>query len=229
MAETNPNINRNRNFVKDSLNLVIDSETRGILASCQSSTAANRLLMVYPNLTISKVATQVYMLANKYSKFDFNDENTIYSQSDLLTGDLKEIADHLKTEDLKNLRKSLQLKMQYMNLLEAVCMNETGPVHEFIGMPWLMPYLIDQINQCDPSKKSYATSFKEMALYNEIPVETYYQEIKMKVDCIGIMMLKNYSIWMKYSELLARCDSTHRSVKNVVNLAREELMVNSWV
>lgn len=227
---TTPDINRNRNFTKESLNLIIDAETKGILGTCPSLTSANRLLITYPNLTISRVPTQIYMIANNYAKYDFNNDEIIYSAAHLLSGELEEIAEHQKTETLLTLKKDLRLKIQYMNLLEAVCLNETGPVHDFAGMPLLMPWLVDQINQCNPDQKKYAIAFQEMAQYSEIPVETYYQEIKMKVDCIGIMMLKNYSIWMKYSEMLASTDIvTHIKLKNVVNLARQELLLNSWI
>ena len=52
-------LNKNRNFLKDSLNLVIDTQTGAVLASAPSITAANAMMMFFPNLKMLRLPTQI--------------------------------------------------------------------------------------------------------------------------------------------------------------------------
>lgn len=227
MAERN--VNRNRNFAMESLNIITDAETRGILATCPSSTAANRLTLFYPNLTVYHIPTQVKFINDKFLDLDFNDLSTIYNCYRMLRDEIVEIAEHQKTDELLTLRNEIRIRIAFMLYLEAVCFDETKVVVDYIGFELLSPWLIDQLNKCDPSQNIYTDSIRDLAAYNEISENNYYQELRMKVDSVGVTMLKNQAIWLKYSELLCKTTATIESQTAVIMAARNELIVNSFV
>jgi hypothetical protein len=70
-------LNKNRNFLKDSLNLVIDTQTGAVLASATSITAANAMMMFFPNLKMLRLPTQIMAVAQLFVDCDFNDMSQI--------------------------------------------------------------------------------------------------------------------------------------------------------
>lgn len=223
------NINRNRNFRIESLNIITDAETRGILGTCPSPTAANRLTLFYPNLTVYRIPTQIRFVNEMFLEHDFNDKTKIYNSYRFLRNEVVEIAEHQKTPELHALRNDVLLRIAFMSYLEALCLDETTVVVDYKGFDLLSPWLIDQLNKCDTENNIYTDSIRDLAAYHGISENNYYQELRMTVDSVGVTMLKNYAIWMKYSELLCKTPADRDSQMGVIKSARNELIVNSFV
>jgi len=222
-------INKNRNYLKDSLNLIMDTETRTVLASAPSLSTANTLMMFYPNLGVMRLPTQLHSTARRFIDYDFNDLSQTYVALEALTGRLQKANDSLVTEDLIKLRSEIILRTNFIYTLECVCLNEIGQVIDYAGMPLLMPWLIDQLNRCQPESGVYTNSIQELASYRDIPVDNCYQEFRMKIDSIGIMMSKNYVIFLKYAEKMSREEADNDKLLKIFKAAEDELRFNSLI
>lgn len=224
-------INKNRNFVKDSLNLVVDIQTGVVLASAPSITAANAMMMFYPNLKMLRLPTQIMTVAQRFVDCDFNDLSQTYISHEPLTGVLQKAndSDLIVTDELKNLRSETILRVNYLYRLECQCLNETGRILDYAGMPLVMPWLIDQLNRCDPDKGTYTSSIRELAKHRNIPEDACYHDFRMRVDSIGMIMSNNYVIFLKYAEMMSREKADSEKLQKILTAAGDELRHNTMM
>jgi hypothetical protein len=224
-------INKNRNFVKDSLNLVIDIQTGAVLASSPSITASNAMMMFYPNLKILRLPTQILSVAQRYTDYDFNDISQTYVSLVPLSGVLEKVDEnsHILTDEFKKLRSETIIRVNYLYRLECQCLNETGKVLDYAGMPLLMPWLIDQLNRCDPDKGIYTNSIRELADYRDIPEDACYHDFRMRVDSLGMLMSNNYVIFLRYSEMMSKEDADPEKLQKILNTAYDDLRHSTMI
>lgn len=224
-------INKNRNFVKDSLNLVVDIQTGVVLASAPSITAANAMMMFYPNLKMLRLPTQIMSVAQRFVDCDFNDLSQTYISHEPLTGILQKTSDNdlILTGELRQLRSDTILRVNYLYRLECQCLNETGRVLDYAGMPLVMPWLIDQLNRCDPDRGIYTSSIRELASFRDISEDACYHDFRMRVDSVGMIMSNNYVIFLKYSEMMSREKADPEKLQNILVSAGDELRNNTMM
>ena len=106
----------------------------------------------------------------------------------------------------------------------AMCNNTETPLHSKYG-----DSIIGQLKQCNTSDNYFTDAIIGYATATNCTPATAYEELNLHMENMAHVRLRNLGIYIKYRNLLNSVEPTQAALKEVYDLARDELYINSLV
>lgn len=209
-------------------NLVIDHETRAILAECRSSSVAVLVSEGIQNTFATNIPSDLKYCNEAISKFDIKRQLVRLSYEQDSDGKIEYVCnlpDHLITDKLKEKKQLAVLREKYISyqesfyrlyILRAVCVPNVV----------ILPHLLNELNACDPSSDTYSTGISEYSDILEISNKEAYDELKLLSDNASIIYMR-YLAWHKKNVMQINKLYTEEEMKTFSKTAWRNI-VNEW-
>jgi len=201
------------NGIKLYLFLVVDQETKGILARCSSANVANA---VSQGITNSSPMTIYFQFAN-HNINKYQDDTTLnyklqraYVDETGMDSETN-VAEPVKVDRITesfivsefvppkgwiSKREIANFRSKRFRDLENICDRYISRVKTFCGDELFYQYLGKELDKVSDSY--YPASIIEWADLAELTVDNAYQELRMDYESVGITLMRIHAIWRKY-------------------------------
>jgi len=201
------------NGLKQYLFLVVDQETKGILARCSSANVANA---VSQGITNSSPMTIYFQFAN-HNINKYQDDTTLnYKLQRAYVDEIgmdseTNVAEPVKVDRITesfivsefvppegwiSKREIANFRSKRFRDLENICDRYISRVKTFCGDELLYQYLGKELDKV--SDNYYPASIIEWADLAELTVDEAYQELRMNYESVGITLMRIHALWRKY-------------------------------
>jgi hypothetical protein len=212
-------------IVCDSTNLNAILLSTGSESSAKAITLSDRRLKIFP------IETWANWIDENFSNFNFNDLNKTYLYSWRLGKRLVVEADAALSTDrnLIDFRKEVKSRFVWHDALDilcnlVMCSNTETPLHSKYG-----DSIIGQLQQCDISNNYFTDAIIAYATATNCTPATAYEELKLHMENMAHVRLRNLGIYIKHRNLLNSVEPTNAALKEVYDSAKDELIMNSLV
>jgi hypothetical protein len=167
--------------------IVFDHSNMGILCDSPSDEISAALVSGMVNgdwISISRTPKGESEILT-YNYEDLNSNYQIVTKLETFSGKtVKPMDERLVTEEWIEKRRLILEKKKALTTYEWMTRISTSRFNDFYGWPYLLPFLTNELAQCDPALNSYTDAIKEYATFNEIELKYAFYELKRKVDRI---------------------------------------------
>lgn len=198
----------NINYKRESLYLLIDEKTDGILCATDSVDAASAMCLFSFRITVQALETHMYWLRQGLRNIDYRDNTKHYSYK---MGDLARnvVEFNNPSEEFLNFKKEIILRIRFQERLRVYC-DGSFSAHAS-DAPMLEDYsstIIYELGKCDPANNKFTNAIKVYADINEINEHTAYQELKLHIDNLSTIRMLNYAIYLKFRKMFNNAPGT---------------------
>jgi hypothetical protein len=188
--------------------LLIDNETFGILAECQSIPISNTLTNGLINTT-----TMVVVIDDHLDSF--NDYKLVQQKILGKTGESnaakfsltidKKVRHSVElfnnpSERFKERKELARIRNYGLNHLENGCKRFSARILSFYGDECFYSFINDELKKSNLKEEKFSDGIIEWAGIYQVDPRVAYNELKMQYDSISINMIKINAIWKKLSE-----------------------------
>lgn len=202
--------------------LICDGSSGAILCTADSDSHAYNLLLGLAETGTALPLPKAVTKRDDY-KHDFNDISKHFQINKDFSIDV--LPEKFITQDYLKLRQLILKKKIFLSLwdfqIRRSCQNYT----DFYGAPFMMAYLCDELNKCNPDKNEYTQAIIDWANIQEVPADAAYRELKFRHEGYGLVMLRAHALYTKYA-LKISCATSDEDVKKEYNIALENLYTN---
>jgi hypothetical protein len=207
----------NINFKRESLYLLIDEKTDGILCATDSIDAATAMCIFSLRITVQALETHMYWLREGLRKIDYRDATRHYA---FKIGDLSRNVVPLEdpTNEFLEFKKEVTLRVRFQERLRVYC--DGSIAAHSSEAPMLEDYsstIIYELGKCDPANDKFTDAIKAYADINEISEKVAYQELKLHIDNLSTVRMLNYAMYMKFRALFNNAPATNEAQMAVLS------------
>lgn len=200
--------------------LVYDETNNGIICQVNSETIGNALTLGMINGTIAAFPLHFFPQLPMYQK-NFNNMEEHYQLTN--KHDIVPMPEKFITPEWRDYRKFLLQKNWHLGWWEFRVRRQLARVNDFFGNSDLAPFLLDQLNKCNPEEGYYTQAINEWAHIQDVSPSIAYSELKLKHEGRGLAFLRVHAIYEKYTRIITTSKNIDELKKNF-NDAFEALM-----
>jgi hypothetical protein len=145
-------------------------------------------------------------------KYNFNDIERHYQVD--FNFNITELPPKFITNEWIEKRRIFIHKKFFLNQWEFQIRRSCRKMVDFYATSHMMPFLIDQLNKCDPEKNEYTTAIQDWANIQEIPPQAAYQELKLRQEGYGLVYLRSHALYTKFARKISMSKTMDDVVKN---------------
>ena len=175
--------------------LVVDLENQGILCRAPTSSVANAVSLGFINTTTT-VLLEFPWTKEKSSGVNFDGENWQLMRR----GHFVKMPADLVTEEWLA-KKALAMKRRnFQWAWEGRCIQQLRRAADFHSPGVFESYVMLQLQECDPISEVWPIGILEWASIHQVTPEMAYQDLKLRMDSLGLMYLRNAALHKKIME-----------------------------
>jgi hypothetical protein len=209
--------------------LLVDELTTGILGGTSSFKSSIAMTLLNSRIRMIPIAVGAAWIDKVWSTLDFNDLNNHYSHQTKQGHILGELHSKIVTAEYIAYRKEIQIRLDFQESLITFCEMSILGISE---TPFLIDYgdtILHEINNSDPTIDQYTDAIKSYAFASDCSNSTAYQELKLHMENMSLVRMRNLGIYIKYRNKLHATPGTMVLQKNVLEAAKSELFKNASV
>jgi hypothetical protein len=180
------------------LNLVVDYHTNAILTFPVSTATAVHVSSGILDTYTTNIPTDLKAVKNIVNQFDLVNDllQLSYDKVDGQIQYLRPLPEHLQTDELKQKRALAKLRAKYIYYQESyyrIYMNRSV----FAPNYTIIPYLLQELNDCDSINDSYSDGIKEYSEILGITEKEAYDELMILTESASIIKMRYFAWYMK--------------------------------
>jgi hypothetical protein len=179
--------------------VVVDYQTNAALAFPVNNATASYVSVGLIDTYSATIPTDLRYIKSMISKFDLSNDllQLSYDKVDGEIQYLRPLPEHLITQELKDKKALAKLRAQYIYYQESyyrIYMSRSviAPNHTII------PYLLQELNECDSSAGNYSDGIKEYSEILGISEREAYDELRMMADGASLMKMRYFAWYTKH-------------------------------
>lgn len=174
---------------------VIDQENKAVLCFTKTVTCANSVSLGFVNGHVFVYPSSLPWRAKEIESLDLKKPLM------LLEGKFTELPEHLITEKYLQQRELATLRALYINSLEVYFKGYMARTQITIDDS-VYSFMHQELQTSDPKTDTYANGIIEYAAISDISNESAYQELKLFLDSVGLIKLRNMAWYNKYVRII---------------------------
>lgn len=171
---------------------VVDQENKGVLCFTKTLSSANSVSLGFINSQAIMFPGSLTWRAKELEHIDLKTSHLMFQG-----GSLTILPDHLVTEKFLANKEVAKLRALYINSLEVYLKIQLVRVNIFNDEN-VITHIHREVAQSDPKAGSYSAGIHEYANISEISPDSAYNELKLMLDSIGLVKLRNMAWYRKY-------------------------------
>jgi len=180
------------------LNLVVDYHTNAILTFPVSTATAVHVSSGILDTYTTNIPTDLKAVKNIVNQFDLVNDllQLSYDKVDGQIQYLRPLPEHLQTDELKQKRALAKLRAKYIYYQESyyrIYINRSV----FAPNYTIIPYLLQELNDCDSINDSYSDGIKEYSEILGITEKEAYDELMILTESASIIKMRYFAWYMK--------------------------------
>ena len=180
------------------LSLVVDHQTNAVLTFPVSTATAVHVSSGILDTYTTSIPTDLKAVKNIVNQFDLVNDllQLTYDKVDGQIQYLRLLPEHLQTEELKQKRQLAKLRAKYIYYQESyyrIYINRSV----FAPNYTIVPYLLQELNDCDSQTNSYSDGIKEYSQILGITEKEAYDELMVLTESASIIKMRYFAWYMK--------------------------------
>lgn len=195
----------------------------GIVCTASSDSHAHAIVSGMPNGRFMAMAKHLHPHVPGFA-FDFNSVDNHYQFTK--TFDIVALPQKFINNEWIAFRSLTIKKGYFLSLWELRIRQNMNKNTDYFGMNSILPFLLDQLNKCDPDNNQYTRAIVEWADIQECSPESAYQELKLRYEGHGLVNLRSHAHYTKYARRIA-AGKTAEEVKEEFDNGVKDLLYNA--
>lgn len=147
--------------------------------------------------------TVIYNKNELTNDINLNDPNIVYRYDN---GVFSAYEQAIPPEWLEE--RSLVLKrLQIFARMQDLVYKRLSRIDDHIGVGIMEGFVWSELNKCKPDENYYTHAIEEWAHITDTPIETAYQELLIRSQGIGLVVLRTQATYLKYVTIINQCKS----------------------
>jgi len=209
--------------------ILIDDFTTGILAGTASFKSSIAMTLLNSRIRMIPIAVTAPWIDKRWVNSNFNTLDINYSHRYKHGDILGELHSSAVTETYINYRKEIKIRLSFQEALVQFCEITVLGISE---TPFLIEYgdtILYEISNSNPDKQQYTDAIKSYAFASNCSNSTAYGELKLHMENISLVRMRNLGIYINYRNKLHDTVGTISEQKIVLEQAKTELFKNARV